>query len=156
MNLLSTSTPNSKRSGFTLIEIIIVIALIGILASMGLWVSMDFYRSYSFRSEKNIFISALQKARMESMLNINEDVHGVHVESGRYVIFQGTPYVEGGSLNQAITPSGGVKITGNPVLPQDVVFNQLSASTSYLGTFTIGDGVRSSTISINNNGQISW
>lgn len=157
MNLRSTSTPSiASESGFTLIEILLAIAIVTILAGMGLWISMDVYRNYSYRSEKETFISAIQKARLESMVNLNEAAHGIHVESDKYIIFQGSSYSATSSLSRTIAPSGPVTITGNPSLPQDIVFNQLSGTTFSSGTLTIGDGVRATVISINNEGQISW
>ncbi|MBI3589350.1 MAG: prepilin-type N-terminal cleavage/methylation domain-containing protein [Candidatus Liptonbacteria bacterium] len=143
-------------SGFTMIEIVMVVAIVAFLAGLGLWVGMDVYRSYSYRSERSTFVSALQKARLESMVNINEVKHGVHIEPNEYVIFQGSAYVSADPFNQVIIPSGAVTLAGNPALPRDVVFDQLSGVTASVGTLTISDGVRSTVISINNEGQISW
>lgn len=157
MNLPSTSIPRAvSREGFTLIEILIAIAIITILAGMGLWISMDVYRNYSYRSEKETFISAIQKARLESMVNLNESAHGIRVESDKYIIFRGSSYSASSSFNRTIVPSGPVTITGNPSLPQDIVFDQLSGTTSSSGTLTVSDSVRTAVISINNEGQISW
>ena len=49
--------------GFTLVEILIAIALLIVILSLGLFISFDFYKNYAFRSEKNIIVSILQKAR---------------------------------------------------------------------------------------------
>lgn len=146
-----------SQTGFTVIEVIIAVTLMTFLAGIGLWVGMDVYRSYSYRSERNIFISALQKARLEAMVNLNEAKHGLYIETNRYTIFQSTStYVNrNASFDQIITPAGVITLTGNPVLPRDVVFDQLSGITAS-GTLTITDGVRSTVISINNEGQISW
>ncbi|MEK7195319.1 MAG: hypothetical protein AAB655_01345, partial [Patescibacteria group bacterium] len=75
-----------------MIEILVVMAIVTVLAGLGLWIGMDSFRGYSYRSERNRFISSLQKARLESMTNINESKHGVRVESDKYVIFEGDSY----------------------------------------------------------------
>jgi prepilin-type N-terminal cleavage/methylation domain-containing protein len=147
-------TWGSCRRGFTLIEIILVIAIITILGSFGLVVGMDAYRGYSYRSERNVFVSALQKARIAAMTNINEAKHGVHVDAAAktYTIFQGNDYgTRTQALDQVITASGAVTFSG----VTDVVFDQLSGMTT-AGTVTIADGVRTTVISLNNEGQISW
>lgn len=154
MKLRNTFILNfTGKKGFTIIEVIIAIAIITILGSIGLWVSMDAYRGYSYRSERNNFISALEKARIASMVNINEAKHGVHVDTiaKTYTIFQGNIYNAADPLNQVITASGPVIFSGTT----DVVFDQLSGMTT-AGTITISDGIRSTVISLNNEGQISW
>ncbi|TSC82284.1 MAG: Uncharacterized protein G01um101420_448 [Parcubacteria group bacterium Gr01-1014_20] len=158
---LKTIIHNSKfsiqgRGGFTLIEIIVVITIVVILAGLGLWVGMDAYRGYSYRSERDVLVSVLQKARLASMVNINEAKHGVHVESNRYTVFQGETYLtRDANFDQIITPGGAVWLDSPFPLPQDVIFDQLSGVSSPI-TLTITDSIKSSDIQINNEGQISW
>lgn len=123
---------------------------------IGLWVSMDAYRSYSYRSERSIFVSALQKARLEAMVNLNEAPHGIYVEQNKYTIFQGSAYDAGSSLNKVIEPPGVVVITGSPALPREIIFEQLSGATVDTGTLTVSDGVRETVVTINEEGGISW
>lgn len=142
-----------------MIEIILVIAIVGVLATIGLWTSMDSYRGYSYRSERDNLVSALQKARMDSMTNINAAQHGVHLTASNYTVFQGTDYASRNpSFDRVITPSGAITLSGSPALPRDVVFDQLSGSVAaaMAGTITITDGARSTAITINNEGHISW
>src|SRR5438105_2008049 len=77
-----------NTAGFTLIEIIIAIAILAIILTLGLFISFDFYKSYAFRSEKNIIVSVLQKARGQALNNINQARHGVSFQSGQYIIFE--------------------------------------------------------------------
>ena len=140
-----------NQAAFTLIEILIVIGLFGLLAGLGLFLSFDFYKSYAFRSERNTLVSVLEKARNQSLSNINQSPHGVHYMPNNYIIFQGSAYVAADPNNQAVP--------GNPVTvtwPGDFVFSQLAGESSASGTITIIDGVRSTSISINNEGRIDW
>src|SRR5438876_578690 len=66
--------------GFTLIEVMIVMAIFALLASLGLIIGMDFYRSYSFNSERNVALAVLRKARTEAMVNVDQAAHGVRIE----------------------------------------------------------------------------
>lgn len=142
-----------KRAGFTLIEIIVVITIVAALASFGLWIGMDSYRGYSYRSQRDAFISALQKARLESMVNMNEVQHGVHIFSDRYTIFQ----VGNSAFDREIIPGGNIVIASTDfTIPGDIIFEQLSGEPSVVGKLTFGDGVKTTEISINNEGQISW
>lgn len=139
-----------------MIEVIVVIAIVAILASFGLWVGLDAYRGYSYYSQRDSFISALQKARLESMVNLNEAKHGMYVETDRYTIFQGSSYGSRiSAFDRVMVPGGGITISGNPAIPAEVIFEQLSGAATDQ-TLTFSDGIKTKTISINNGGQISW
>jgi prepilin-type N-terminal cleavage/methylation domain-containing protein len=138
--------------GFTLIEIIVVIGILGILSSLGYLVTMDFYKSYAFNAERDTIVAILQKTRSQSLANINESSHGVHFGSGQYVIFQGLAYNSGDAFNQAILSSFAITHSGLT----DVVFTQLSGDASPSGSLILSDGKRSAAIFINSEGQINW
>jgi prepilin-type N-terminal cleavage/methylation domain-containing protein len=135
-------------SGFTLIEIIIVIAIFGALLALGLFMSMDAYRGFSFRSERSTIVSLLQKARSRAMNNSNQTPWGVCYQSGNYVIFQGLACTTGETI-----PAGPAATTTG--LLAGVVFSQLSGTTTAATITVLQDG-RSSTISTNNEGTIIW
>lgn len=154
------------QSGFTLIEILVVMAIFIIIAGFALFVSMDSYRGYSFRSERDTAVIVLQKARSQAMSNScvgscsgNDGLkHGVHFDSvgNQYVIFQTTgDYTTGrdAGADQFIPVNNNVSIN----FP-DVVFNQLDGAVPGAPiSSTISDAVgHSSTITINSEGQIDW
>ena len=165
-NLSLGFTPETNSGklvrGFTLIEIIISIGILALIASLGLFISMDFFRNSSSRSENNIIVSLLEKARGQSLNNIDQIRHGVHFQTSplKYILFEcpgGTPQCT------SYTPSSGdliidssykVSIT-SPSLPLDVIFNQLDGSSSAV-SIVVSDGIKTYTISINSEGRIDW
>lgn len=155
MNLLSTLT-KKKNGGFTFVETLVSVAILIIIFSIGFYVSMDAYRSYSYRSEVRTLISSLQKARLGSMVNVNESPHGVRIEAGKFIIFQGSSYQSGNPLNREVVVSKAMDVSSQPSLPQEIVFKQLSGSTDFSGTITLSSGERKTEITINNEGKISW
>src|SRR5690242_12740236 len=87
MRLLTVS--KSKLGGFTLIEMLVAMAVLAVVIKLGLFLSLDFYKGTSYRSEKDVIISVLQKARSQSMNNIDQVQHGVHfTDPLKYIIFQ--------------------------------------------------------------------
>ena len=159
-----------RNKGFTLLEVVIVMGILAIIFSMGIAVSFDFYRNYSFRSEKDTIISLLQKARSQSMNNINQVRHGVRFQNPlQYIVFECEPHEPpcidyahaNTSRNMAISPSYGTTISNTPF---DVVFDQLSgclrstttACSADPVTITVSDGPKSYAITINSEGQIDW
>jgi prepilin-type N-terminal cleavage/methylation domain-containing protein len=138
--------------GFTLIEILVVLGILSVIAMFGYLVTMDFYKSYAFNAERDTIVAILQKARSQSLANINESVHGVHFDPAQYVVFQGSVYNSGDAFNQVIPSS--FSVTHNGVA--DVVFAQLSGDAGPSGSLILSDGKRSTIISINGEGQINW
>jgi len=129
-------------------EIIIVIAMFGALLALGLFMSMDAYRGFSFRSEEDTVVSLLQKARSRAMNNMNQTPWGVCWRDDSYVIFQGRVCTTG----ETIPASPAATTTG---LLIGIVFSQLSGTTTAT-TITVLQDSRSSTISTNNEGTIIW
>jgi prepilin-type N-terminal cleavage/methylation domain-containing protein len=155
--------------GFTLVEIVIVIAILAVIFSLGMFISFDVYKSYSFRSEKSVILSVLQKARSRALANVNQTRHGVRFESSpaRYIIFE-CPLASSQCSNYTASSSDIIVdaarqisfIPPSPNLPFTIIFEQLSGDcVNCLNPETViavSDGVRSYTVTINSEGMISW
>ena len=145
-----------REKGFTLIEMIIALAVLAIIMGLGLFYGMENFRGETFRSEVDTMVGVLQKARSRSMANIKQSPWGVHYEGSpdyTYTIFRGSTYalaaekevVEGGRT-AGISPSS---------LP-DVVFTQLSGTTTGTFSATIIEGGRTGNVKVNYEGTITW
>jgi prepilin-type N-terminal cleavage/methylation domain-containing protein len=86
--------------GFTLIEMLVVLSLLMVCFSLGLFVSFSDERHTRFRSERQVVISALLKARSQAIADMcyrpdceRGGAHGVFFgEPGIYSIFEGTSF----------------------------------------------------------------
>jgi prepilin-type N-terminal cleavage/methylation domain-containing protein len=152
--------------GLTLVEIIISIAILTLIASLGLFISMDFFKNYSFRSEKNVIVSILQNARSQSINNIDQVRHGIHFQANpiKYIEFEcpvSTPQCSSySSLPSEFIINSSYNISfSNPTLPFDIIFDQLNGNcincTSPINIVVI-DGTKQYTININSEGRIDW
>ncbi len=147
------STKSKYNKGFTLIEVIITLGIFSIISTFTLLASMDFWRSYSFRSERNLIVGILQKARSQSLSNINQSSHGVYIGTNQYVIFEGSTYSPTDPKNEVYESASAINHSGMT----EVVYEQLSGKTSTTGgNLTLTYGVNQSIISTNNAGQINW
>ncbi len=144
--------------GFSMLEMLVVVGMFFLLAGFGLVVNMDAYRSTDFRSERDLFVALLQRARSQSMSNmcagsVCEDglPHGVHIEADRYVAFQGGVYNAADEENIRYPVSPSISRQGG-----DITFTQLSGTTTATST-TLSDLTgKTSMITTNAAGQISW
>lgn len=154
------------KRGFTLLEIIVVMALIVIITGFGLIVNFDDYRGYSFRNERDTVAGVLQKARSQAVNNMcfgagctDGKPHGVYFGiPGQYVIFQGASYATRDVAVDEIIESE--NNTSSIAGMQSVVFSRLSgdASVSPANTpLTLIDGANhTSVFTIEPEGRIWW
>jgi prepilin-type N-terminal cleavage/methylation domain-containing protein len=151
-------------AGFTLLEVVVVMGIMTMLGGFALIVSLDVYRGYAFRTERDMLIAILHKARSQSMNNICLGVactdgrpHGVHIATGQYVIFQGASYAARDAAVDEVIPATNATASIVPSSLSEVVFTQLSGTAAPVGTVGLTDSaVHISTITINSEGQITW
>ncbi len=143
-----------------MVEIVIVIAIIGIIMSLGLVLSMDSFRGYYFRGERSMIVSVLTRARSQAMANYNGTTHGACYDATNknYVIFQGT-YSASSPTNETITGNKSMNIATTSSLFScsngGIKFSQLSGNATP-DTFAISDGLKYGVIEINTEGAINW
>ena len=151
------------QTGFTLIEVLVVIGIFGILTALSAVIGLDFYRVFAFRSERNTIVAVLQTARARAMANINQSPHGVRFDGNNYIIFQGAGYASAAhAFDQSFPANSSIKLTippGIPVTaanPIEVDFAQLSATTAPVALMIKDNTGRSGTTTIGADGQIDW
>lgn len=164
--------------GFTMIEFLITMGMFTIVAGIALFINMQSYRASNFRTDRDLLIATLQRARSQAISNIclgtcsgNDGLkHGVAIRPsdhpGAFVIFQTTSdYASRGATNSAVDTvivASSSQATGIA----SVVFDQLSGNVSSVtsavcpvGTprciVLTGDG-HVSTTTISSDGQITW
>ncbi len=166
MVLHKISHPTARHlaeSGFTVIEILVVVALLAMISGLGLIVGMDSYRGYAFRADRDTLVSLLERARSQSINNIcngtlctNGKPHGVFIDatSSQYILFQGRTYATRDVGVDEVTGGSGF-ITRSGI--SEVVFAQLSGEVSIPGAIVLSSKAgQTSTTSINVWGQIAW
>lgn len=140
-----------QQSGFTIVELLVVLAIFGALMAMGLFFDFTFYRGSSFSSDIDVFASILQRARARAINNINESKHGVYIDSGNYILFQGNDYNSRiVAFDQPISRNSGVALSVS-----EIVFSQLSGDATFEGDITISGSGKTATISLNYEGLIN-
>jgi len=149
-----------RQSGFALVEILLVLGILVLIAGLGLLMSMDVYRSYARRSERDAIVSVLQRARSRALANVSQSTWGACYSGSEYIVFRGATYANA---------QADVRVSANPAIiitdtsaPKKfactdggISFMQLTGDASST-SMTIKQGVSTSTISTNLEGTIIW
>lgn len=154
---LSSFSPRSLLGGgFTLIETLIVIGLIGFVAIVGVIVGLDTYQRYIFRSDLDKTAALLQKARSSAINNVDEKSYGVRFDDPNdLVLFRGATYVPGDLYNYRVAKSKTVTYDLTACPANQVVWTALYGIANVC-SIDIKDAIKTSTVSINAQGGINY
>ncbi len=151
---MTKNTDRVKHNrAFTLIEVVIVIAIISFIAGFSAVANFQMYGGFNLKNEQNLIVSLLRRARGQAINNVNALPHGLHLEAGRYMLFQGTDWSSRAAGSDVIFPANAaLKVSG----PGDFIFLQLSGSATSAGNINIWDGRgKTLTVNVNAEGQIN-
>jgi prepilin-type N-terminal cleavage/methylation domain-containing protein len=143
------NTRDAKRStlnandGFTIIEVLIAIAIIGVLASLTIAYFNSFLSRNELKNESIKIVDALRRARGQSMAGQSDSQWGVHFESNKYVLFQGNTFTANDSFNEETTLAevltiSSINLNGGG---SNVVFSKINGETTQFGTTTIQNDI---------------
>lgn len=148
------------KKGFTLIEILIVIAIIGILTTISVSVFSTYRSVQSIDRDTDTVVEILRQARSETLSSENATTYGVHFASSTITLFAGSSYSGSNSTNQNFPLVSAdtvltVSLTGGGY---DVVFNRLSGETNENGTIVLSSKTinRTHTITMYKTGLIDF
>lgn len=123
----------SRDSGFTLLEILIVVAILAILVTVGTGVYRSLARRVEFDEARSIFVADLKQARAASMSGESGLTWGIHVQNSTddtYALFSGATYASG-TISATTTLPTAVAWT-SPVegTSTDIIFSRITGTTT--------------------------
>ncbi|MBI4599166.1 type II secretion system protein [Candidatus Uhrbacteria bacterium] len=140
--------------GFTLVELLIVIALTGLLLGGAVVFAFSALPVLQLAAERQAVEDVLRRAQERTVNGDQGGVWGVHLESDRATLFQGTSYVERDlDVDEVRVFPSSVRASGL----SDVVFQIRTGETAQTGTITltVPDAGRSVSLEVNANGLVS-
>lgn len=143
-----------KNGGFTFIEIILVVALIGITAG----ISIPVYQSFQTRNDLEIsgitIAQTLRRAQILSQAVDGDMSWGVNVEVGNIILFKGESFsLRDTKFDEVFSMPTSISVSGL----EEIVFEKFTGEPQNTGTTTltsINNEKRS--ININSKGTISY
>lgn len=152
-NPFNPKSSNLNSGGFTLIELVVVIAVSVVVFGFAFGVGSNFYGNQALIAERDSVLNLLRRARTKAMNNVGQSDHGLYIATTTYVVFEGSSYAaRSQDFDEAFPRSNGAAISG----PTEIVFTALEGASSVSGTISIASGKGQADISINREGRISW
>jgi prepilin-type N-terminal cleavage/methylation domain-containing protein len=142
--------------GFTLLEVLVVAAVIVLLAVISLVAFKNFNRNTALDADTRVVVSVIEAARQNTLSSKGDMQYGVRLESNAVVLFQGTVYNAANTSNKryplTVHSSITKSLSGGG---SDIVFKKLTGETDQHGsiTVTLSDG-SSKTIIVYKTGTI--
>ena len=81
------------KSGFTLVEVLLTIAVLALLTAMVAPISLDFYRRQQLHTQTQEIIQTLRRAQLSAMSTEGDSNFGVYFTSNKYILFRGDSYI---------------------------------------------------------------
>ena len=131
------------NNGFTLIEILLVIAVLIILLTMSIVALLPFQKQSDLQSSSQEIINALRRAQNRTLASENDSTFGVFIDTisspHRYTLFQGTTYASRDpSFDEISLLSESIEFFVVDLGGGDeIVFDRLEGTTSQPGDITI-------------------
>ena len=151
----------TKREGFSLVEIIVAVAVLAVIAALTANAFSSFYKNMALNSAVEQAISVLQEARSNTLSGKDSSQWGVHFEISRLAFFKGTSFTEPNPNNRDYQLSYSVEIYGislNGGGP-NVIFQKLTGKTNEYGAVSFrlkSDVSKTKTITIESNGSANY
>lgn len=145
---------NQNNSGFTLLEVLLSVAIIALITGIGIPIYQSFQTRNDLDIAANTIAQSLRRAQSLSQASDSDISWGLRVQNGSIVLFQGSSYGtrdttfdEIFDLPQSITPSG----------VSEIVYSKFFGEPQAIGTITlISDTNETRTITINAKGTITY
>jgi prepilin-type N-terminal cleavage/methylation domain-containing protein len=88
-----------SQKGFTLIEILVVIAILSTIAGLSVTSFMAFSKNRSLDGGSYLLASALRDARSKTLSSVGGTQYGVYINDETFTFFQGSAYNPNSSTN---------------------------------------------------------
>jgi type II secretory pathway pseudopilin PulG len=125
--------------GFSLIEIVLIIGIIGVLAAVVSLPFAKFRQTQALENTTNAVIAILNEARTRTLGAVGNTSYSVRVESDQAILFTGTSYNLSTPSNQILSFETPVTMTGITLNGggSNVSFDRLKGTTSQNGTIIL-------------------
>ena len=143
-----------NEHGFTLIEMMLSVAIIGLLAGLSLPVFLSFQTNNDLSQTTEVVADTLRRAETYSRANYGDAQWGVDFASRSVTLFQGATF---SGRNTAFDEPETIPSDVLVGFSGDIIFNKLSGLPASSASINLtSTGGSSSTLTINNQGMVNY
>lgn len=146
-------TSRAAERGFTLIEIVLVVALIALIAGVGLQLPHLFSQSYARDADVFRLVTLFYRAETLAATGRDNAEWGVKIEGGRGVLFRGTSYDERDATADEFIDLESRSVVGSV---SEIVFKRGSGVPSEPATISLQFGNQNASIAVRAYGVIEY
>ena len=131
--------PVCSQRGYTLIELLIVIAIILVLVVVSVQGFIAYTRSTGPQAAARTVLGSLEEAHARTLASENDTEYGVHVETSSVTLFVGTTYTSGDASNDVRTLPHRTEISAYAISGggDEIVFDRITGDALMTGTITV-------------------
>ena len=149
-----------KKSGFTLIEIIIAIAVFGIIALTSFVYYSSVKKNSLIKTAVSDIILTIELAQNKTLASLNLSSFGVKLDNGSYTLFEGSFYSSTSTDNTIYSLPAELEIVNISLSGggSEIVFDRITGKTSNYGTFQVrvkDNPSQIRTIVVNSSGKVN-
>ena len=151
---------NNRKSAFSIIEIIITIAVGLILFTIATSAFIGMRNRQALNTAVEQISSTIQNSQAKTLASKKSQNYGVHFETNRLVMFEGSAFTEPNATNKEIKFSNLAEISIISLNGggQNIIFERLTGETNQYGAITVrvrNDASDAKTITIEKTGSVS-
>lgn len=144
----------SNSSGFSMIELLVALAVLGTILGLGVPISSSAYKSFLLNAEIEKFVILVRRAENLSIASYREKAHGLAVQGGDLIVFEGASFAARNSdFDEDYNFSESIQISGPSEITFQVLSGRPAASSSW--TISLNSGI-GKTVSVNEEGAVFW
>jgi len=148
---------HTQRGGFTLIEILVVIAILSVIVTISAATFVNMNKSSMLRAARDDVYGALSFARERTLASENDMVYGVHLSTSSVTRFEGDTYTAGSASNVVYSFGTAVSATSTLITQSpNIIFRRLTGTPSATGTIFIRNGISTTTVQIHGSGLVEY
>jgi len=153
---------NLKNKGFTILEILTSIAILGIILAITIPNLASFKRAQIVKNTGEEIVSILNEAQSKTLASLNNDFYSIKFESDKVTLFKGSSFSVGDPNNKVFNFDNSVTLPSGNIVFSDggsiVTFNKLKGDTIQYGSIKlelVSNSATNKTITIKKTGIIS-
>jgi len=147
--------PTQRIKGFTLVETLVVLALIGLMSAVSLASFASLSRHEALSGNTAALAARLRDARARTLASVGGMQYGVHISTTSITFFRGALYDPATSTNDVFTLSQYVQASTSI---QNFVFERVTGNSSASGTidmFLLSDPTQKKTLTVQTSGLVN-